>query len=108
LGYDMVIFHPRLSYKNGRATFLEMNGMRKAEKINLKKLKLKSKNQIFNQNEPVLIQAFFTSESADTVPADQIILYPQQQIPVLTLPVGTFRILAIDKTGKILSQYKRN
>jgi hypothetical protein len=35
-GYDMLVFHPRLSYKNGRATFLEMNGLRKAEKINLK------------------------------------------------------------------------
>jgi hypothetical protein len=107
LGYDMVIFHPRLSYKNGRATFLEMNKERKAEKINLKKLKLNSKNQIFSENEPVLIQAFFASESADAVPIDQIIIYPQQQIPVLMLPSGTFRIRAMDKTGKILSQYEK-
>ncbi len=107
LGYDMVIFHPRLSYKNGRATFLEMNGERKAEKINLKKLRFKSKNQTFSQNEPVLIQAFYAQESADAVPIDQIILYPQQQIPVLMLPLDSFRIRALDKTGKILSQYEK-
>ena len=106
-GQDMVIFHPRMKYKNGRATFLEMNGERKAEKINLKKLRLKSKNQTFSQNEPVLIQAFYAQESADAVPIDQIILYPQQQIPVMMLPIGSFRIRALDKTGKILSQYEK-
>ncbi|HYP49796.1 MAG TPA: hypothetical protein VEQ34_02560, partial [Pyrinomonadaceae bacterium] len=57
-GYDMLIFHPRLSYKNGRATFLEMNGIRRAEKLDLKKLKLESGNQIFTGKEPILIQAF--------------------------------------------------
>jgi hypothetical protein len=107
LGYDTVIFHPRLSYKNGRATFLEMNGLRSAEKINLKKLKLKSKNQTFSENEPVLIQAFYAQESIDAVPADQIIIYPRQQIPALMLPFGTFRIQAMDKTGKILSRYEK-
>lgn len=107
LGYDMVIFHPRLSYKNGRATFLEMNGLRAAEKINLKKLKLKSKNQIFNQNEPVLIQAFFTSENADAVPVDQIILYPKQSISTLMLPKGKLRIRALDKSGRVLGEYEK-
>jgi hypothetical protein len=107
LGYDMVIFHPRLSYKNGRATFLEMNGERKAEKINLKKLKLKSKNQIYSENKPVLIQAFYAQESTDAVPIDQIVIYPNQKIPVLMLPVGSFRIRAIDETGKILRQYEK-
>ncbi len=104
LGYDMVIFHPRLSYKNGRATFLEMNGLRKAEKINLKRLKLAARKQVFTGKEPVLIQAFFAEESADAVPVDQIIIYPNQEIPVLMLPAGNFRIKATDSAGKVTAE----
>jgi hypothetical protein len=103
----MVIFHPRMKYKNGRATFLEMNGMRTAEKINLNKLKLKSKNQIFSGNEPVLIQAFYTQESIDAVPVDQIILYPKQSVSALMLPKGKFRIRALDKSGRVLGEYEK-
>ena len=104
LGYDMVIFHPRLSYKNERATFLEMNGMRKDEKINLKRLKLAARKQVFTGKEPVLIQAFFAEESADAVPVDQIIIYPNQEIPVLMLPAGNFRIKATDSAGKVTAE----
>jgi hypothetical protein len=107
-GYDMLIFHPRLSYKNGRAAFLEMNGIRKAEKPDLKKLKLESSNQIFTGKEPVLIQALVAEESADAVPFDQIILEPNQKIPVLMLSKGNFKIRAIDKYGKILGQYENS
>ena len=104
-GYDMAIFHPRIGYENGRATFLKMNGLRKAEKINLKKLKLKANKNLFAGSDAVLIQAFYSQESADAVPVDQIILYPNKEIPVLMLPAGNFRIRAVDKAGKIFSQY---
>jgi hypothetical protein len=104
-GNDMVIFHPRMRYENGRATFLKMNGLRKAEKINLKKLKLKANKSLFGGNEPILIQAFYSQESEDAVPIDQIILYPNKEIPVLMLPAGNFRILAMDKGGDVTRQY---
>ena len=107
-GYDMLVFHPRLSYKNGRATFLEMNGLRKAEKIKLKKLNLKSKNQIFTQSEPVLIQAFYAVESAEAVPVDQIILRPKQPAASLMLPEGKFLVRAMDKSGNVLSEYQKD
>ena len=107
-GYDMLIFHPRLSYKNGRATFLEMNGIRKTEKPDLKKLKLASNNQIFTEKEPALVQAFVAEESADAVPFDQIILSPNQKIPVLMLSKGNYRIRALDKDGKISGQYQNS
>jgi hypothetical protein len=106
-GYNLMIFHPRSIYENGRPTWLKASGARKAAAINLKRLKLKSGNKMFAGNEPVLIQAFYSRESTDAVPVDQIIIYPKQQIPVLMLPVGTFRISAMDKTGKILSQYEK-
>jgi hypothetical protein len=102
----MVIFHPRMSYENGRATFLKMNGLRKAQKINLKKLKLKANKNLF-VGDPVLIQAFYSQESADAVPVDQIILYPNKEISVLMLPKGNFRIRAMDKTGKVIAEYRK-
>ena len=101
LGYDMVIFHPRMQYENGRAAFLQMNGERRAAKIDLKKLKLRA------VTEPILIQAFYARESEDAVPVDQIILYPNQKISPLMLPKGAFRVRAMDKAGKILSQYEK-
>jgi hypothetical protein len=103
-GCDMAIFHPRMRYENGRATFLQMNGLRKAEKINLKKLKLKANKNLFGGNNPVLIQAFYSQESEDAIPIDQIILYPNKEIPVLMLPKGNFRIRAIDGVGKIATE----
>jgi hypothetical protein len=105
-GYDMLIFHPRLSYENGRATFLKMNGLRKTEKINFKTLKLKTNRNIFVASEPVLIQAFYFHESPDSVPVDQIILYPNKEVPILMLPPGKFRVRAMDKTGIALREYE--
>ncbi|CAA9400141.1 MAG: hypothetical protein AVDCRST_MAG74-1532 [uncultured Pyrinomonadaceae bacterium] len=54
------------------------------------------------------MQAFAAGESADAVPVDQIILYPNKEIPVLMLPKGNFRVRAIDKTGNVLRQYEKN
>lgn len=105
-GNDMVIFHPRMRYEMGRATFLKMNGLRKAQKINLKRLKLQASKNSFGGSEPVLVQAFYKQESADAVPVDQVILYPNKQIPVLMLPKGSFKIRAIDETGEIVGQYE--
>lgn len=106
-GYDMEIFHPRMKYENGRATFLKTDLMRKPAKINLKKLKLESRNQTFGGQEPVLIQAFYAQESADAVPVDQIILYPNREVPVLMIPAGKFRLRAMDKAGRVLNQYEK-
>ena len=104
-GYDMAIFHPRMKYEMGRATFLKMNGLRRAKKIDLKKLKLKANKNIFGGSEPVLIQAFYKQESADAVPVDQIIIYPNKEISVLMLPKGDFRISAIDKLRNVVGSY---
>jgi hypothetical protein len=105
-GYDMMIFHPRIRYENGRATFLQMNGKREPQKINLKKLKINNRKRIFTGAEPVLVQAFYAPESAVAVPVDQIIIYPNRQIPVLLLPKGNFRVRALDKSGKLLAEYR--
>lgn len=105
--YDMRIFHPRLSYKDGRATFLKIDLKRKAVKIDLKKLNLRSENRIFNHAESILIQAYFKHENADAIPIDQVILDPNKQISALMLPAGNFRIRAINRNGNIIGQYEK-
>lgn len=106
-GYDLTVFHPRSVYKTIRPTWLQVKGTRKTSKIDFKKLNLRVGNKQFGGTEPILVQAFYANESADAVPFDQIILYPNQEVPVLMLPNGNFRIKAVNKIGKILSQYNK-
>ena len=106
MGYDMLIFHPRVRYAKGRATFLQMNGLRKAEKINSKRLNLKTSKNVFKSGDPVLVQAFFAREITDAVPIDQFIIYPGKEIPVLMLPQGNFRIRVLEKSGKVIGEYQ--
>jgi hypothetical protein len=84
---------------------LETLGGRKSENIDFKKLKLKTGSKISTGSETVLIQAFYAAEGAEAIPADQIILYPNQKISALMLPKGKFRIRAIDRTGRIIGEY---
>lgn len=105
-GYDLTIYHPRSVYRNGRPTWLEMNGKRRETKIDWKKLKLPVQNKRLVGGEPILVQVFVQRESADAVPVDQIIIYPNKEIPVLILPTGSFRIRAMDKSGKVIGEYK--
>jgi hypothetical protein len=103
--HDLKIFHPRAKYENNRPTWLKLEG-RKKSAVEFKKLNLPVQKQIFTGQNPILVQAFVTGESADAVPVDQFILYPNKEIPVLMLPKGSFRIRATDKFGKVIGEYK--
>jgi hypothetical protein len=104
--HDMKIFHPRAKYENGRPTWLKPEG-RKMSAVEFKKLNLPVQKQIFTGQNPMLVQAFVAGESADAVPVDQIILYPNKEIPALMLPAGSFRIRAINGSGKVTRQYEK-
>jgi hypothetical protein len=107
-GYDALVFHPRMKYEAGRATFLQSMLGRKATKVDTKKLKLATRGQRFAANEPILIQGFYAAETDEAVPVDQIILNPDKPVPALMLPAGKFRIRAMDKTGRIINQYEKS
>jgi hypothetical protein len=104
--HDLKVFHPRARYENNRPTWLRLGGLRKPHRIDFKKLRLTVKRNKFDGQEPILVQAFVAGESADAVPVDQIILYPNKEISVFMLPKGNFRIRAMDKSGKVIGGYK--
>lgn len=103
---DVRVFTPPATYINGRADWLRMNGMRRAQKLDLKRLNLKAQSGLFKGGKPVLVQAFVEGESDDAIPIDQIVLYPDKQIPVLMLPARSFSVRAIDATGRETGQYR--
>lgn len=105
--YDLIVYHPRSLYRKGRPVWTLTGGLKKLFSINPKKLKLAAENKRFTGRKPILVQAITQGESADTVPADQIILHPDKEIAALVLPNGKFRIRAIDESGKVIGEYQK-
>ena len=103
---DVRVFQPKARYLNGRPTWLQMGGLRRAHALDLKKLGLTAKDGLFKGQKPLLVQAFVGGEGADAIPIDQFVLYPSKQIPVLMLPKETFQIKAVDESGTIIGHYK--
>ncbi len=97
-GFDLIVYHPRSQYEQGRPVWLKMEGRRKP--VTIKKILVPKTN--VNQ----LVQAFVEDESADAIPMDQVIITGPENVPVLMLPKGRFQIRAMDEAGKIAGQYK--
>ncbi len=106
-GFDLRVFTPRAQYTEGRPAWLRLSGARRSFRVKPKKLNLQVRQGKLKSDEPLLLQAFIKGESAEAIPIDQIILYPNQEIPALMLPKGNFLIRAVDKTGKVLTQYEQ-
>ncbi len=105
-GYDLRVFTPRARYADGRPDWLRLGSTRRSFRVNPKKLDLQIRQGNLQSDEPLLLQAFYAQESADAVPVDQIILYPNKEISVLMLPKGKFRIRTMDKNGTIANEYQ--
>ncbi len=103
---DLVVFNPRARIEQGRPTWLGMGGLRSPRAVGFKQLGIAVRQGKLDQPAPVLVQAFLAEESADAVPVDQIVLYPGKDVPVLMLPSGTLRIRAIDRSTRVLGQYR--
>jgi tetratricopeptide (TPR) repeat protein len=93
-GQDVVVFHPRTRYENGRAVWLKMGGERKVVTV---------KGFTLSGTAPFLVQAFVESEGGDAIPMDQYIIADSSVVPVLMLPKGKFRVRALDATGKVVA-----
>lgn len=86
-GFDLQLFHPRTRYERGRPVWLRMGGLRKTEKIDLKKLK-GAERILSTPSAVLLVQAFAAKEGAHALPVDQIIVSSTKDVPALVLPPG--------------------
>jgi hypothetical protein len=106
LGNDLVVFHPRARYEEGRPTWLLEGGMRAPRLIDFKRLRLPTRRGKFVGQGPVLVQAFVAGEDADAIPADQIVLRPGEELPALVVPKLALSVRAVDEAGAVLGQYE--
>jgi hypothetical protein len=90
---DLTLFTPRSVYKNGRPTWLRLEGDRKPYKL--------PKN-ICETAARCLVRARLAGESTDAVPIDQVEIIAGLSIPVLMLPTGEFVLEVKDAADKIL------
>jgi hypothetical protein len=90
--YDLVVFHPRSKYENGRPTWLAIGGARHSTAL--------SGIERLPKGKRYLAQAFYPNEEMKTaVPADQIVYTADSVPPTLWLPKGEMHIRIIDESG---------
>lgn len=97
-GYDLVVFHPRTRYPNGRPTWMSLAGRRKAHAV---------QGDVHPAGgASCLAQAFYANERGpEAVPVDQVEYGADEPLPTLWLPSGKFCIRIIDDSGKSLHEY---
>jgi hypothetical protein len=96
-GIDVVVFHPRSRYENGRPTWLRMSGLRSP---------LPLPAGICFLAPRCLVKARPVQEGTDAVPIDQIVAEAGQPAPALMLPEGEFVVRVEDAQGKLISERK--
>jgi hypothetical protein len=94
-GIDMVVFHPRSRYENGRPTWLRMGGLRSP---------LPLAAGICFLAPRCLVQARPVQEGTDAIPIDQVVAEAGKPAPALILPEGEFVIRVEDAQGKLISE----
>jgi hypothetical protein len=96
--YDLVVFHPRSRYEDGRPTWLALGGRRRPHPVR--------EAPRPPEGGSLLAQAFYAKEDAGkAVPADQVEYRAGEPGPVLWLPAGEFRVRVVDDAGKTLAEY---
>ena len=96
--HDVVIFHPRTRYENGRPTWMALGGRRTAHAVKTEARPLKG--AIY------LAQAFLAREEGrEAVPVDQMEYGADEPAPTLWLPAGEVRVRVVDGDGKVLHEY---
>ena len=95
--YDVTVFLPRVKYESGRPDWLSTALGRTPTRI---------PPELLMGNGIRLVQAFYEDEPDDAVPADQILVKPGDEVPVLMLPKGSFRLRTWDETGRVVASSK--
>jgi hypothetical protein len=95
--YDILFFHPRTQYENGRPTWMQLGGTRTFYQLS---------EGVCDQSLPCLVQAIAIDEDPMAVPIDQIEIRSLSELPALVLPKGEFIVRARDATGEIINEFR--
>ena len=96
--HDLVIFHPRTRYENGRPTWLALGGRRQAHAVKTEARPPKGS--------AYLAQAFLAKEEGRAaVPVDQMEYAADEPAPTLWLPAGKVRVRVVDADGQVIHEY---
>jgi len=95
---DLVLFHARSRYENGRPTWMSLGGRRSPHIV---RTELRP-----SPGSTYLAQALYEKErDIDAVPIDQMEYGPDGPIPTLLLPAGDIRVRIVNASGQTLQQY---
>ncbi|HTE20291.1 MAG TPA: hypothetical protein VK689_18145 [Armatimonadota bacterium] len=99
--YDLMVFHPRSRYVQGRPSWRRLNGNRTPHRL--------PKDVRPPDGSSYLAQAFDAGENpAVAIPLDQIELRQAERTPPLLLPRhGEFRVRVVDAGGRVVREYIR-
>jgi hypothetical protein len=93
-GYvDLQVYHPPTRMTKGRPDWLLRDQRRRVVNI---------PDEIKVESKRILLQAFYANESRDAIPADQVLLQPNEPRPVLSLRPGSYRLVRQNEDGEIV------
>lgn len=89
--FDIQIGHPAIEFQEGRPEWRANLGARRVD----------IPEALLNSNVRVIVEARPNGEPMDAVPADRVMLWPGERLPLLLIP-GTYDIVSIREGGGVL------
>jgi len=103
-GLDVVVIHPLARYEHGRPAWLSTGGWRKPRLIAQLPAYQAAVPQLRSAG-TTLLQVFFATDEPDAVPVDQFLISDPLKPAALMLPDGKFRLVVIDRAGKVITGF---
>ncbi|MDX2304585.1 MAG: hypothetical protein NW226_17385 [Microscillaceae bacterium] len=94
--FDAILLHTPTHYEKRRPNWMRGLNGRKEIELSI---------QVKNLQPPFLVQAFYTQESDMAVPIEQFEVRKENDLPVLLLPVGNFKIKILDPQNQVIFEY---
>jgi len=97
--FDVLVYHPRMTYIKGRPNWLLEIAGNQFVKI--------KKHKVAKNNYPVIVKAILEQEGKEAVPVDVLELASRKDVKQLVLPKGKYLIELIDKNRNTIDYKKK-
>lgn len=95
--WDLMLFHPRSRYEQGRPSWMHMEGLRTPYEL---------KEDVCKGAKTCMVSARYPREFQEAVPVDRVEVYAGQTPAALYLPAGTFTIQVTDVAGHVIQEFQ--